>query len=416
MSTAQYFIGFLLVSIVLSLVACQSPTLIPTVPTTVGNENTPIATVVPVKRPGYQIRWSFQTDGAIWGAPSVSKGTVYVGSDDGNLYAVDAQNGSLRWMFPTQGIIRSRPSFAGRLVYVSSDDGNLYAVDTESGAMTWRAEIGNLLPRAAREKLGTDTAPTGWDDMQSSPVVADDRVFVGSLDGKMYALDAATGGVRWTFQAGQKIRATPTVKSGSVYIGSWDGTTYALDAQTGVLIWSTPLGGQVQTTALVTNGVVYAASRKASVVALDAPTGDVIYEFDYGKNMWVESSPVLQDGIVYIGSAGNKWIVGLEGRTGEVVTSFFSQTYFMSTPAVDGDTLIIGGVTFRHEGEGGLFVFKLVDGSFADHSQPHWYLPVEDTLEKEGNWSGVMSSPIVEDHIFYFGGLDGKLYAVDLES
>jgi eukaryotic-like serine/threonine-protein kinase len=417
MSITQPVIGFLLVSIVLSLVACQpAATAIPSVAATAVSENTSVATEVPVARSGYQIHWSFQTDGAIWGAPSVSKGAVYVGSDDGNLYAVDAQNGSLRWIFPTQGIIRSRPSLAGQLVYISSDDGHLYAIDADRGAMVWRADIGNLLPRAAREKLGTDTAPTGWDDMQSSPVVGDDQVFVGSLDGKVYALDAATGGVRWTFQTGQKIRATPTVKAGIVYIGSWDGRTYALDVRTGALIWSTSLGGQVQTTALVTDDIVYAASRKASVVALNAQTGDLIYEFDYGKNMWVESSPVLQNGIVYIGSAGNKWIVGLEGRTGEVVTSFFSQTYFMSTPAVDGDILIIGGVAFRHEGEGGLFVFKLVDGSFADHSQPHWYLPVEDSLEKEGNWSGVMSSPVVKDHALYFGGLDGKLYAVDLES
>jgi outer membrane protein assembly factor BamB len=302
------------------------------------------------------------------------------------------------------------------LVFVSSDDGSVYAVDAREGMLAWRTDIGNFLEREAREHLGTNTAPTGWDDMQSSPVAMDDQVFVGSLDGKVYALDAATGSINWTFQTGGKVRATPTVESGIVYIGSWDGTTYALSALTGALVWSAPLGGQVQTTALVADGVVHTASRKASVVALDAVSGDLIYEYDYGRNMWVESSPVMHEGIIYIGSAGNRWIIGLDGITGEVFTGFFSKMYFMSTPAIVEDTLFIGGVTFRGEAEGGLFVFKLVDGRFADPRQPHWYFPVDKTLEADGNWSGVISSPVINDGLVYFGGLDGKLYAIELGS
>jgi outer membrane protein assembly factor BamB len=402
-----------LVLIVLLVSACQPTMAVTETPTTAPSPTaSPTASPVPTTVPTPKPVWSYQTGGAIWGAPVISDGTVYFGSDDGNLYTVDAQNGSLIWKFPTQGIVRSRPAIAGGLVYFASDDGYLDALEAQSGTQAWRTDIGNSLPRDLRENLGTDTAPTGWDYMQSSPVVVEGQVFMGSLDGKLYALATDTGKINWTFKTGNKVRATPTVDNGTLYIGSWDKSVYALDVLTGQMLWNTPVGGEVQTTALVANGLVYTASRKASVVALDAQTGEKRWEFDYGTNLWVESSPVMNEGIVYIGSAGNKWILGLDGQTGEASTAFLSRTYFMSAPAIVADTLFIGGVTFRNESEGGLFVFKLVDGSFADPSQPYWYFPVEESLEAEGNWNGVMSSPVVDDGVVYFGGLDGILYVL----
>jgi hypothetical protein len=146
--------------------------------------------------------------------------------------------------------------------------------------------------------------PSGYDYLQSSPMVAGERAYIGSVDGKVYALDAAAGEVVWTFQTGEKVRATPAMIDGVVYVGSWDKTMVALDAQTGELRWQTPVYGQVQTTALVVNGLVYSASRKASVVALKVESGEKVWEFNYGGNMWVESSPTLLDNVLYIGSSG----------------------------------------------------------------------------------------------------------------
>ncbi len=54
-----------------------------------------------------------------------------------------------------QGIVRSQPAVAGGLVYVASDDGKLYTVDAQNGRLAWSTDIGNALPREKREKLGT---------------------------------------------------------------------------------------------------------------------------------------------------------------------------------------------------------------------------------------------------------------------
>jgi outer membrane protein assembly factor BamB len=412
--------GFFLVCAGLALSACQpQPVGIAQSAAVPPQEDAPVVASTagpayqeakPTSTPGFKALWSFQTGAAIWSTPAIQDGVAYTGSDDGNLYAVDASNGEMKWKVSTQGLVRSRPAIAGGFVYFASDDGYLYGVEQHAGKPAWRTDIGNVLDR---EHPGLSPAPTGYDYLQSSPVVAHGQVYVGSADGNVYALDAATGRINWMYQTGEKVRATPTVDNGSLYVGSWDKTFYALDARTGKELWKTPLGGQVQTTALVADGTVYCASRKASVVALDANTGKIKWEYDYGTNMWVESSPRIYNGILYIGSSGGMVIVGLDSQSGELYSRFYANSFHWSTPGIANDTLYIGGVgSPKMGGKGGLFGLKLVDGKFTIQVKYDLVFLAEEMAESSGIMRGVASSPVIVDGVIYFGALDGRLYAV----
>jgi outer membrane protein assembly factor BamB len=81
--------------------------------------------------PGTQ-KWAFETDGWVRSSPTVADGTVYVGSNDNNLYAVDASTGDQQWAFKTSGSVHSSPTVADETVYVGSNDNNLYAVSTDT--------------------------------------------------------------------------------------------------------------------------------------------------------------------------------------------------------------------------------------------------------------------------------------------
>jgi outer membrane protein assembly factor BamB len=366
---------------------------------------------LPTEQP--TIVWSIQTSGPIWGAPALSDGIVYIGSDDHALYAIEAQNSQLKWKFLTQGFIRSQPAISDGSVYISSDDGFVYAINAQTGKQVWRTDIGNQMPPDEREKLGTN-APTDYDYLQSSPVVKDGQVYVGSLDGKVYALSADKGGLQWSYQTGDKVRATPFVEDQVVYIGSWDKYFYALNARTGELIWKTPLGGQVQSTAAAADGLVFCASRKASLVGLDQNTGEIKWEYDYGNNNWVESSPRLVNGILYIGSSANKFVLGIEPETGALSTLYISNAFHWGIPTIEDDVLYIGGTAAGDlAGDvGGLYAIQLNQGKFARQFGDVWLEFDEETLEASGIWSGVASSAVISNEVIYFGGLDGKLYAV----
>ncbi len=371
-----------------------------------------------------QVQWRFATSGALWGPPAFRDGVVFVGSDDGHLYAVTAQTGEQVWAFAAGGVVRARPDFAevdGRtLVYFTSDDGYLYAVEAASGGEVWRADIGNVTDRAVRtDSIGNSPNPTGYDYLQSSPVAAGERVYIGSADGKVYALDAATGEVAWAFQTGAKVRATPNVTAGVVYVGSWDKTMLALDAQTGELRWQTPVYGQVQTTALVVDDLVYSASRKASVVALNVETGEKVWEFNYGGNMWVESSPTLLDDMLYIGSSGSRTLFALERQTGIARMRYNVGAFCWPKPLLlaETKTLVTGCINVAG-GSHGLFVYSIVPDETMDHRltlAEMGHVPVGEALEISGEWEGVTSSPIYAEGVVYFGGLDGVLCAITME-
>ena len=366
----------------------------------------------PTPIPNPNALWTFTTGGALWGTPTIVEGTIYLGSDDGNLYAVDLASRQLKWKFVTQGMVRCQAAVAGGLAYVASDDGNLYAVDTHDGERAWQRDIGNAMPREMRANLGYSPDPTGYDYLQSSPVLAEGLVYAGSRDGNVYALAAQTGEIAWKHKTGEKVRATPTVDNGIVYVGSWDESFYALDARTGQERWVTPLEGEVQSRGLVAGSLLYCASRKASVVALDVQTGEIKWEYSYGRNMWVESSPRLVDGVIYIGSSGSKFVVGIDAQTGKEFTKYVLPIINWSTPAIEGDTLYIGGIDSAIPGLGGLLALQLVRGKFASTNPYRFWFRVRGSLEPTGHWSGVASSPIVVDGVVYFGGLDGVFYAV----
>ena len=173
-----------------------------------------------------KLKWKFQTSGEIIASPTVDHGIVYVGSTDGNLYAVDAQSGLLRWKFKANARIVSSAAVWNKTVYFSSYDRNFYAIDAASGALKWKFKTPAERRFAAEHIHGTypsaEAMPDPFDFYMSSPAIWNDVVFFGSGDGNVYALNATTGTVNWTFRTGDVVHASPAVVDGSLYVGSWD--------------------------------------------------------------------------------------------------------------------------------------------------------------------------------------------------
>src|SRR5579884_2084402 len=130
------------------------------------------------------IRWKFQTNGWVISSPAVAKGLVYVGSDDNNLYAVEADSGKLKWKFETKGLVRCSPAVVNGVVYFGSFDGNFYAVDAATGQLKWKFATGGEREFEARGLHGysprTQTIPDMWDYYLSSPAVDQGIVYFGS--------------------------------------------------------------------------------------------------------------------------------------------------------------------------------------------------------------------------------------------
>jgi outer membrane protein assembly factor BamB len=149
-------------------------------------------------------RWEFATGDVITSSPAIgADGTVYVGSGDRKLYALDGATGAKRWEFATGSAVVNCPAIGvDGMVYVGSQDGKCYALDEATGQQRWAFATGG--------------------EVNSSPAIGSDgTVYVGSLDGKLYALNGATGAKRWEFLTGNQIHSSPAIGAdGTVYIGA----------------------------------------------------------------------------------------------------------------------------------------------------------------------------------------------------
>lgn len=356
-----------------------------------------------------EIAWTYRTNSPVYSSPSYSDGSLYIGSDDFNLYCINASAGTVNWKYATGGIIRSKPLISDETIFITSDDGFLYAFNKNNGKRMWQFKIGKnakrILPSLMPEK------GEYWDYMQSSPVLNKGIVFVGSGDSCIYAVNSITGKMKWKKRTQGIVRSTPTVANGFVYVGSFDGYLYALDEEDGSEIWKADFKGNqykhIQSSPLVHNNIVYCGGRNPYFYALDAKTGNEIWKYCYDFS-WVESSAVAFENTIYVGSSdlchvyafnakngSIKWLVNLEGDT-------------WSTPFYQNGVLYIGLAGYREKAEelagGGLLAIDAVKGKVL------WKVD----CNKTPFIGGIVSSPTVNDKMIYYGSLDGKIYALKI--
>ena len=390
------------------------------------------------------VKWKFRTRGQVIASPTIVGNTLYVGSTDHLLYALDRDAGTVKWKFKTEGRVASSAAVVNGVAYFGSYDGNFYAVSTVDGKLKWKFQTGGEHRFAAKHLHGSlpvaETMPDPFDVYLSSPVVADGSVYFGSGDGNIYALDATTGTQRWKFATGNVVHASPAVADGTVFIGSWDSNFYALDAGSGKEKWRFKTGEDheihnqegLQASPIVSDGVVYVGCRDSNFYALDAKTGQKKWAFN-NKGSWVVGSAAAQNGKIYAGTSDSGLLYVFDAKSGTSTQLMSSKKWPMfASPAIAGNMLYIGS------NEGKLFALDLASQKQAwvfptEGSQKNGatYTKPDGTPNYEAAFAGdfyddmvagmhsmlsvgaIMSSPVVVDNVVYFGSTDGNVYAVN---
>ncbi len=129
------------------------------------------------------------------------------------------------WSLAGIGDVEASPAIVGDSVYVASSYGNMYRLNARTGAQIWI----NFKIQGS---------------ISSSPAVADGKVYVGAMDGRVYCLDAETGSQLWNYTTGGWIGSSPVVAESRVYVGSSDGNLYCFDGVSGSKLWNYTTNGQ----------------------------------------------------------------------------------------------------------------------------------------------------------------------------
>jgi parallel beta-helix repeat protein len=272
------------------------------------------------------------------------------------------------WNYTTGGYVYS-PVVVDDKVYVGSGDKNVYCLDALTGALVWNYTTGDLV--------------------LSSPAVVGGKVYVGSYDKNVYCLDASTGALTWNYTTGSWVFSSPAVADGRVYVGSYDNRVYCLNALTGAHIWNYTTGYYVTSSPAIVDDKVYVGSCDNKTYCLDALTGAQIWSYTTGN--FVGSSPAVVDGKVYVGSDDNN-VYCLMGSTGALVWNYTTGYSVTSSPAVVDGKVYVGSADNR------VYCLNALTGAHIWNYTTGYY---------------VTSSPAIVDDKVYVGSCDNKTYCLD---
>jgi outer membrane protein assembly factor BamB len=241
--------------------------------------------------------WRTRLDFAIYSAITVTPDSIFVAGkvpgyqlDEGIIASLDRDTGGVQWQAivgdeqpDTREYIYSTPAVDhGRgVLYVGVNQVGTIALDTRSGHELWRSPYGNY----------------------SSPLIAEDVVIIGGIEGTLYALNSATGDLTWSFHTGAPIFSSAAVSGGLVCFPSTNGVFYALDVVTGDVVWELAGAGGIASPAIV-DDVIYAASAlgidqrdSGSLYALDLMTGRELWKVETGP---IVLSPIVSGGLIHV--------------------------------------------------------------------------------------------------------------------
>jgi outer membrane protein assembly factor BamB len=242
----------------------------------------------------------------LWRRPGLNKGihtasksspvadhqALYVGSDEGYIYALSKRTGGCLWRFkvrPCRYGIHGTPAVDADSVYIGAYDGFLYALDKRSGRLQWETRLG--------------------DHIGASPTLFEKRLYIGvetdHPGGFLACVDRATGELLFCSRdLGGHTHSTPTIDAARrlVYIGANSGWFYAFDADDGKLRWRFPTAGPIKSTAALEGDAVLFTSWDQCLYALHKTDGHLLWR--YHTQARAMSSPAVDPtaGRVYAGS------------------------------------------------------------------------------------------------------------------
>ena len=314
-------------------------------------------------RPPYRRIWTFRARQLLEFPPAVAYGRLYFTNNSGVMFAVNAKTGKRAWKKAVGRCVAASPAVASHTVYQAflnrppcnskakpgRLEGEVIAFASGFGKIRWRTRIG----------------PT-----ESSPLVADGRVYLGDWRGRVYALDARTGRVRWTFQGKGRVKGGIAKSGNRLFLGTYDGYLYAIRATTGKVIWRTRsqdrLGGRgdFYSTPTVAYGRVYIGSTDGKVYSYGAASGKLRWSQSLGG--YVYGSPAVWRKTVYVGSYGDRFIA-LDAATGDVKWRFDVESDISGSATVLNGVVYFstfGEVTYALDARDGRRLWTFPDGKY----------------------------------------------------
>ncbi len=316
-----------------------------------------------------EILWKLKTKDSIESTAAIAGGTVYIGSMDGLLYALDLATGKAKWTYKA-GPFKAPASIHGSAVYAGDIDGMFHCVDATTGQKRWTYETGAEISSGAN-------------------FVGDNALF-GSGDETLYCL-SKEGKEVWKFKVpGGPVLGTPAVVGNRTFAAGCDSSLHVIDTSNGKEVAdAVDLGGQVGASVAVVGDQLYVGTMNCQVLAVNWKKSEISWTFEAAdRKQPYYASAAATDKLVIVGNR-DKRVYAIDRRTGKEVWDFATKN------RVDGSAVVVGDRVFVGSTDGNLYVVDPAKGT---------------ELKRFELGSPILASPAIGGDRLIIGTQDGTIY------
>jgi len=339
----------------------------------------------------------FNSNKKISGQPILFNNTVFYITYDGTLHAESIYEENKKWQKDYQQELDGKLSVnENGTLYAGTNDGYLLAVNSNDGAVKWKFSAENIETRSRH--------------LFSEVLVKDDKLYVGSADKMVYCLNAIDGNLNWKYQVDDWVRSKPIFVDGYLYVATLSGSMYAINdnSTSPQLIWQNKVADHGFTSNIKgsTHGII-GISQNLMLFSVSPKTGKLQWRHGLMDGMFSDgifysseelggqqSSPVVVDGVLFIGGTDG-FVNAIDAESGQEIWRFETDGVMASSPTVAFGKVFFGEA---YNAKGTYYALDIETG------KPVW------TSAAYGN---VWVNATFDDNNIYFGNMDGYFFAVN---
>lgn len=362
--------------------------------------------------------WGSQSAGG-WAGTAVDKGTVYAGTLDGRVVAVNSSTGNLEWSYsiapitaPSSGLSCGQTSIPTAIYGTPVVEEGIVYVGTYSGrvlALNKLARSQNLT--FPQQRYGEWEWNCPINGAQSNAIVADlllggDNIYVNSSNGRVYSLDKEFGDLNWESKVldekHRKLWTSLVIQDNALYVSTYDGHIYTLSLETGDLLdWSFESEAGFASSPAIYEDTIFLGSFDRYLYGVEIGSDMPMWKFpeEEPAGNWFWASPVVSEGIVYTGCLDGL-VYAIESKTGENLWEFDAGSPIVASPILMDNVLIIVAES------GNIYVFNL-DTELGNEAVPLKTISID---------AAVRSSFCAQEGLVYIRGEDNWIYGIDIEA
>ncbi len=313
--------------------------------------------------------WTYEAGESIESSAAIIGGTVFVGSQKGEVVALSLDNGSVYWKYSTGAPIgESSPAYSDGAIFIGDLGGTLHAINARNGSRFWAVKLGS--------------------EIKSSPVVYGDRILIGSYDEHLYCVSNRDGSVLWKFKTNGPVHSTPGIASGLAFIAGCDEVFRAIRISDGKEVFSVASGAYTGASPALRSGMAYYGTFDNEVLGVSLGQKQVTWRYEHPQRKFpYYSSAAVTTSRVVLGGR-DKLVHGLT-LSGKAAWTFATRARVESSPAIASGRVYVGS------NDGRFYVLSLTNGA---------------KLWEFNAGAPLSASPAIANGRVVIGSQDGRLY------